>query len=224
MKIQLALLSTLLLTTFSEAEDIVFSPTLQDDIIRIYASGEKEAHANSAIVTVKISALDSILREVVTRIDNRRITITNTVAKYGITAENVNAAKFVTLPDQKILSGNNRSYLVVSTLDITVTSEKQFLALANLIDTTDGMDFLSRRVEFANDIEIATAASMEALKMLKHKQAQYEAALGVKLKLISFSEIPARPGDTEVAANSTGLGRVEYQVTLEGRYRIEGNN
>ena len=224
MKTQLALLSTLLFTVFAQADDIVFSPALQDDVVRIYATGESEAHANRAIVTVKISALDSILREAITRIDNRRITITNAVSKFGITAENVSAAKFAALPDQKILSGNKRSYLVESTLDITVTSEQQFLALANLIDTTDGMDFINRRVDFANDTEIATAASMEALKMLTHKKAQYEAALGVKLKLISFSEIPARPGDGEVATTTTGLGRIEYHVTLEGRYRIEGNN
>jgi len=110
-----------------------------------------------------------------------------------------------------------------------------------MIDEMDGVEYVSRRVDVSDYSDVAADASMEALKMLNHKKEKYEAALGVKLELISFSEIPveSRGGvphpvlhndgsavraskfsAKEAFAVDTDFGKIEYHVGLEGRYRI----
>ncbi len=171
-------------------------------LVALAATGEAREPESDAVVRLRIVARAGSLAQAISTGNEYRSQIIAELARAGILRENIHTEKFSSHAECRAYSGNGKGYALVNFLEVTIFSESQFLAIARVVDRLPALEFESRRIERDEDRSLERAAVKEAMDALMKRARQYEAAFGVKLTLVSFSEAPVveRGGRYDVVA------------------------
>ena len=142
---------------------------------------------------------------------------------FGITPEMISAETFTSLPPKRPLGSRERGKTVTNVVEITIHSEKQFLGIIRVVDELEPVQLLGRDIEHSARSDVESEASMRALRAANAKASRYASAIDAELRLLSLREISVQPANQQTAKSSEELlkfGKLEYEVTLEARYKI----
>jgi uncharacterized protein YggE len=111
-----------------------------------------------------------------------------TLAERGIPADRVQASKFSSTPKYGLFGEKAKSYRVENVVKISANDEKEFQAVAGLVDTLPEVRYDSIEFEHSNKEELKRQALEQAIDKATEKKRLYEAKLGVKLTPKGFAE------------------------------------
>ncbi|MEM9480551.1 MAG: SIMPL domain-containing protein [Verrucomicrobiota bacterium] len=242
--------ATLLVGAFAfaaNATEIVVTQKTPIDIVSFSASGDAEEVASKTKVTLRTTSESSTLREGISKSRVAQKELIDYLVASGIPRDDIKTEKFSSVPEHGILKSRVRSYTVTATLEATVSTEKQFLAVAHRVDESSVVEMVGPAVDYSNREEISRAASLDAYDNLEKKKKVFEERLGVKLELASLSEVhpnakagsryvapvysPSSAGlrsggyarnevDGLLSGMSSNFGKISASVTLHASFRI----
>ncbi|MEM7146319.1 MAG: SIMPL domain-containing protein [Verrucomicrobiota bacterium] len=217
----------------------------REELIVLYATGEAEEQASRALVRLRVETKEDKLGAALAKNGEYRTAVVNALVEAGIARSDIKLEKFSSTPSYGKFSGKVKSYTISNTIEVAVSSEEQFVAIAGIVDENESLEYGSRRIDYESiSSELDTAAAREALQRLKRKAAVLGEELGKRLELVQFTEVPV---EKEVeghyararvpAASSGGLlsrasvyggvaevdadfGEVKRVVGMEGRFRV----
>ena len=164
--------------------------------VNLMGEAEVKVAADRAIISVRVVTENKSLQEASRANQDLRAKMLKTLAEKGIPAERIEASKFSSTPKYGVFGDKAKSYRVENVVKITVHDEKEFQAVAGLVDATpefrhDGIEF-----EHSDKEGLKKKALTQAIDKAMEKKALYESKLGVKLTAKSFEEgrvVPVTP-------------------------------
>ncbi|MEM8954373.1 MAG: SIMPL domain-containing protein [Verrucomicrobiota bacterium] len=163
----------------------------REDLIVLYATGESEEQASRALVRLRVETKEDKLAAALAKNGEYRTAVVNALVEAGIARSDIKLEKFSSTPSYGKFSGKVKSYTISNTIEVAVTSEEQFVAVAGIVDENESLEYGSRRIDYESiSSELDTAAAREALQRLKRKAAVLGEELGKRLELVQFTEVP----------------------------------
>lgn len=178
----------------------------------VLLSGESEVKVPSdrALVSLSVVTEHRSLQEASRQNQELRAKLIKTLAGQGIAADRIQASKFSSTPKYGVFGDKAKSYRVDNVVKITAQDEKEFQAVANLVDTHAEVRYESIEFEHSDKEGLKKKVLEQAIDKVAEKQRLYQEKLGVKLKVKGFVEGRSSIGDVVV-------GRRMY-AGLEGSY------
>ncbi|MEM0896206.1 MAG: SIMPL domain-containing protein [Verrucomicrobiota bacterium] len=239
-----AILLTLLggaLVASANASEIVVVEKDPDDVVTISATGKSERMAGGANITLRLKTESSTLREGISRNQEAQRNLVDYLVAKGIPRSDIKTEKFSSVPQHGKIVNRVKSYDVLTTIEVKVSSEKHFLVVAERIDEVKEIELIGHEIDYDDAEEVSTQASMDALANLKVKREAYEQALGIRLETVSLSESGLRVvkgrnqgavvyeaalsrAKASAAHNYAGpphFGKISASLTLNAKFRIK---
>lgn len=156
----------------------------------VHLTGEAEVKvaADRAIVSVRVVSENKSLQEASRANQELRAKMLRVLAEKGLPAERVKASKFSSTPKYGMFGEKPKSYRIENTVKITTQDEKEFQAVANLVDVTPEFRHDSIEFEHSDKEGLKKKALEQAIDKATEKKRLYEEKLGVKLTPKSFEE------------------------------------
>jgi uncharacterized protein YggE len=176
--------------------------------VSLVGEAEIKVPADRAITSIRVVTESKSLQEASRLNQELRAKMLGALAEKGIPADRVQASKFSSTPKYGVFGEKPKSYRVENVVKITTHDEKEFQAVAKLVDTT--AEFRHESIEFErSDKETLKKRALEqAIDKATEKKRLYEEKLGVKLTPRNFEEVRA--------TSATPLGaRRMYAKTVE---------
>jgi len=196
MKKWIAILSFCTVAARSQAEpEIKGTPSevaqyLQGISKSVTVVGEEELKvtADHANVSLRAVTESKSLQDALRQNQDVRSKIIASLKDKGIDAEHVQASRFSSTPKYGLFGDKPKSYKVENVIKITVQSEKEFQAVAALVDVMPEVRYDG--IEFASPDKDAwkTRAVTQAIDKADERKRLYEEKLGIKLAPKSISE------------------------------------
>lgn len=178
----------------------------------VLLSGESELKVPSdrALVSLSVVTEHRSLQEASRQNQELRAKLIKTLAGQGISADRIQASKFSSTPKYGVFGDKAKSYRVENVVKISAQDEKEFQAVANLVDAHAEVRYESIDFEHSDKEGLKKKVLEQAIDKVTEKQRLFQEKLGVKLKVKSFVEGRSSVGDVVV-------GRRIY-AGLEGSY------
>ena len=159
-------------------------------LVSITGESELKVTADRALISLKVVTENKSLQDASRANQEIRARILRTLAEQGVPNERVKASKFSSTPKYGVFREKARSYRVENTVKIKAQDEKEFQAVANLVDAITEVRYES--IEFEHSDKEGLKAKVLALSIDKagEKKMLYEEKLGVKLTPKAFQENP----------------------------------
>jgi uncharacterized protein YggE len=158
-------------------------------VVTVNAEGEAKSQADHAILSLRVVTDDRQLQDALRASHELRGKIAANLQRQGIETNRIKGAKFASTPKSGIFTEKARSYRVEHTVQITVRDEREFQAVANLVDTMPEVHFAGIQPELPDKEALQNKAISVALTNAAQKKALYEQSLQVKLTPRGFSEL-----------------------------------
>lgn len=156
--------------------------------VNLTGEAEIKVPADRAIVSIRVVTENKSLQDASRANQELRAKMLRVLAEKGIPAERVKASKFSSTPKYGMFGEKPKSYRIENVVKITTQDEKEFQAVANLVDAT--AEFRHDSIEFEHsDKDVLKKKALEqAIDKAGKKKRLYEEKLGVKLTPKSFVE------------------------------------
>jgi uncharacterized protein YggE len=125
----------------------------------------------------------------------------------GVPADRVQASKFSSTPKYGMFGEKAKSYRVENVVKIAANDEKEFQAVAALVDAWPEVRYDGIEFEHSNKTELKQKAIEQAIDKATEKKRLYESKLGVKLTAKSFAEGAAGIANPSPAAYRSYAGK-----------------
>lgn len=197
--------------------------------VNLLGEAEIKVPADRAIVSVRVVKENKSLQEASRVNQELRAKMQRVLAEQGIPAARVQASRFSSTPKYGMFGEKAKGYRVENVVKITADNEKEFQAIANLVDATP--EFRHEDIEFEHSDKDGLKKKVleQAIAKAIEKKGLYEEKLGVKLTVKGFSEgvvLDGLPGsglrkyarfysDLEVNALTAGLRPQSSSPPLE---------
>ncbi len=156
----------------------------------VLLSGESELKlpADRALISLKVVTENKLLQEASKANQESRAKILRVLVERGVPADRVQPSKFSSTPKYGMFGEKAKSYRVENVVKITAQDEKEFQAVANLVDSMPEVRYDSIEFEHSDKEGLKTKTLAQALDKAAEKKKLFEEKLGVKLTPKSFGE------------------------------------
>jgi uncharacterized protein YggE len=178
----------------------------------VVISGESEVkvQADRAIISLKVTTESKSLNDALKANQDVRARATKTLKDRGIPPERVEASKFSSTPKFGLFGDKAKSYRVDNFIKVAVLEEREFQAVAGVVDNTAEVQYLGVDFEHTDQEKLKKLALRQALDDAAARGKIYEDSLEIRLVPIGFSgnaataPIPIPVGDTVESVASPG--------------------
>jgi hypothetical protein len=157
-------------------------------LVSITGEAELKVPADHALISLKVVTESRSLQEASRANQEIRAKILRSLADNGIPANRVKPSNFSSTPKYGVFREKAKSYRVENIVKVTVQDEKEFQAVANLVDTIGEVHYESIEFEHSDKEGLKTKALAQAIDKASEKKRLYEEKLGVKLSPRQFTE------------------------------------
>ena len=157
-------------------------------LVSIAGEAEVKVPADRALIALKVVTENKALQEASRTNQEIRARILRTLAERGLPAERIKASKFSSTPKYGVFKEKARSYRVENVVKITAHDEKEFQAVASLVDGMSEVRYESVEFEHSDKDGLKAKVLAQAIDKAHEKKKLYEEKLGVKLSPKSFNE------------------------------------
>jgi uncharacterized protein YggE len=169
--------------------------------VLLTAEGEVKVPSDRAMISLAVVTEHRSLQEASRANQEIRARLIKTLAGQGIPADRIQASRFSSTPKYGVFAEKAKSYRVENVVKITVLDEKEFQAVAQLVDGNAEVRYERISFDHTDKENLKQRAAAQAIDKVAEKQKLYESKLGVKLTVKSFEEgrsydaspIPRRP-------------------------------
>ncbi len=159
--------------------------------VNLVGEGEIKVAADRAITSIRVVTESKSLQEASRLNQELRAKMLSTLAEKGVPAGRVQASKFSSTPKYGVFGEKPKSYRVENVVKITTHDEKEFQAVARLVDTTAEFRHESIEFERSDKDALKKQALEQAIDKATEKKRLYEEKLGVKLTPKNFEDVRA---------------------------------
>jgi uncharacterized protein YggE len=169
--------------------------------VMLTAEGEIKVPSDRAMISLAVVTENRSLQEASRANQEIRARLIKTLAGQGIPAERIQASRFSSTPKYGVFAEKAKSHRVENVVKITALDEKEFQAVAQLVDGNAEVRYERISFDHSDKENLKQRAAAQAIEKVAEKQKLYESKLGVKLMVKSFEEghgydggpIPRRP-------------------------------
>jgi len=156
----------------------------------VLLSGESEVKVPSdrALISLAVITEHRSLQEASRANQELRSRMIKALDGQGIPATRIQASRFSSTPKYGVFGEKAKSYRVENVVKITAQDEKEFQAVAHLVDNHAEVRYESIEFEHSDKEGLKQRALHQAIDKATEKQRLYEAKLGVKLTVKGFEE------------------------------------
>lgn len=161
----------------------------------VILTGESEVKVPSdlALISLAVVTEHRSLQEASRSNQELRARMIKALDGQGIPAARIQASKFSSTPKYGVFGDKAKSYRVENVVKITAQDEKEFQAVANLVDAHAEVRYESIEFDHSDKEGLKKKALSQAIEKATEKQRLYEEKLGMKLTVKGFEE-GAGPG------------------------------
>jgi len=156
--------------------------------VSVAGESEVKLSADRALISLRVSTEHKSLQDALRANQEVRSKILNWLRDRDIPGERIQASKFSSTPKYGIFSDKAKSYRVENILKVIVRDEKEFQAVAHLVDAFAEVQYLGIEFEHAEKEGLKKKALAQALDDASALKKVYEERLGVKLTPKGFSQ------------------------------------
>jgi uncharacterized protein YggE len=162
----------------------------------VFLTGESDVKVPSdrALISLAVVTEHRSLQESSRANQELRAKMMKALEAQGIPVDRIKASKFSSTPKYGVFGEKAKSYRVENVVKITAHDEKEFQAVANLVDAHSEVRYESIEFEHSDKEGLRKKALSQAIDKVTDKKQSYEEKLGVKLTVKSFSEGPIGSG------------------------------
>jgi hypothetical protein len=157
-------------------------------LVHLTGEAELKVPADRAIVSLRVVTENKSLQEASRANQEIRARIMRALVEQGIPAERVKPSRFSSTPRYGVFREKAKSYRVENTVKITAHDEKEFQAVAHLVDAISEVRYESIEFEHSDKEGLKARALVQAVEKAGDKRKLYEEKLGVKLSPKAFQE------------------------------------
>jgi len=157
-------------------------------LVSISGEAELKLPADRALISLKVVTESKSLQEASRANQEVRARILRTLSDHGVPSERVKASKFSSTPKYGMFREKAKSYRVENIVKITAQDEKEFQAVASLVDGMTEVRYESIEFEHSEKDGLKAKALAQAIDKATEKKKLYEEKLGVKLSPKGFNE------------------------------------
>jgi hypothetical protein len=157
-------------------------------LVSITGESELKVPADRALISLKVVTENKALQEASRANQEIRARLLRTLAEQGVPNERVKPSKFSSTPKYGVFREKAKSYRVENTVRITAQDEKEFQAVANLVDAISEVRYESIEFEHSGKDGLKAKALAQAIDKAGEKKKLYEEKLVVKLSPKAFQE------------------------------------
>jgi uncharacterized protein YggE len=162
--------------------------------VTIQGTAETKVPAERATVRLLIKTEDDSLSDSLKKNQKVRGEIADEIEKAGIRAGAIHGARFASTPQRGWLTDKIRNYTVENEIQIAVTNEVEYQAVAAVLDDHKEAAFGGVKFEVQRPLDHKRNALRDACTAVSEKAKVFEETLGVKLKPVTFTENTSGPG------------------------------
>jgi len=163
--------------------------------VTLLGDAEVKVPADRALISLNVVTENKSLQEASRANQELRARIVRSLTEQGLPAERIKASKFSSTPKYGVFKEKAKSYRVENIIKITAHDEKEFQAVAGLVDGISEVRYDSIEFEHSDKDGLKAKALAQAVDKANEKRKLYEEKLGVKLSPKSFGEGVAVPTD-----------------------------
>jgi uncharacterized protein YggE len=157
--------------------------------------------SDKAIVSVSVRTEDKLLETALRNNQELRGKIVASLVQHGLKNDQIKASQFSQTPKYGMFGDKAKSYVVENTIKITVQNEKEFQAVARVVDSGSEVRYLGVEFEQTDKVIYKTKALSEACDKATEKRKLLESKFGFKLVPVKMTE------GVRLTAPATPIGR-----------------
>jgi uncharacterized protein YggE len=156
--------------------------------VSVTGEAEVKVPADRANVTLKVTTESKSLQEALRLNQEVRAKMLAALKERGIPADKVQSSRFSSTPKHWVFSDKAKSYRIENLVKVTVQDDKEFSAVAQLVDKFPELQFVTIDFEHSDKEGLKRKALAQALDNASERKRVFEERLGVKLQPKSFSQ------------------------------------
>ena len=176
-------------------------------VVTLYAEAEEKAFTDRAVVSLVVTTEEKTLSGSLEKNHQLRQGLIAELVAAGISASEINNAKFSSSPQYGWVGKKPSAYEVVNRVVIKIDSEQQLKAIATQVDAHSEFALSSTVFEHSKEQAFKQAVKEKALDKVLQQKVAYEQKLGLKLVAVHFREGEVRPMATLAAVSPKLMSR-----------------
>jgi uncharacterized protein len=157
------------------------------ETVSVAGESEVKLSADRALISLRVSTEHRSLQDALRANQEVRNKILNSLRDCDIPGERIQTSKFSSTPKYGMFSDKAKSYRVENIVKVIVRDEKEFQAVAHLVDAFAEVQYLGIEFEHSEKEALKMKALAQALDDASARKKVYEERLGVKLTPKGFS-------------------------------------
>lgn len=163
----------------------------------VAGEAEIKVPVEKAVASLRIVSEHRSFAEALQRNNELRANIVSALKRSGIPEDQLKGARFSSTPNYSVFNDKAKSYRIENLIRVTVTDDKEFLAVATTVDSLPDVHFAGIEPE-PGDIALHKKKALEAaLKNATERRALIEQGTGLVLKPDSVTGISVSLGYPE---------------------------
>jgi uncharacterized protein YggE len=150
--------------------------------VHIVGVAEIKVEANQAVLTLKVSTRDRLLKKAMERNRQVRDDIVQMLTQKGLSKDRVRVSRFSSTPAHGLFSKEAKAYDIESTVEVAARHENEVETVSGIVDDKPEVSLDSLRFEHSDEDKLRLQALREALDKIVAQKAVYEVALGAELR------------------------------------------
>jgi uncharacterized protein len=156
--------------------------------VSLTGQSELKVAADRAVISLKVVTENKSLQDALQSNQELRARIQKTLIGRGFSTNRIQASKFSSTPQYGMFKEKAKSYRVENVIKVAALDEKEFQAVANVVDTISEVRYDSIEFEHSDKEALKSKALAEAIEKATERRGLYEEKLGVKLSPKRFVE------------------------------------
>ena len=156
--------------------------------VTLTGESEVKVQSDEAIISLNVRSDHKTLECALKQNEDLRNKIASMLSQRGLANDSIKGAKFSSTPRNGMFSDKAKSYLVENIVKITVHSDREFQAVAGVVDALSDVRYLGIDFEHTDKDAVRARALAEACDKASAKKKLFEDKLGIKLVPQRLSE------------------------------------
>jgi len=156
--------------------------------VSVVGTAEVKVQADRAVVSLSVRTEDKLLATALRVNQKLRAEIISSLIQKGLKADQMKASQFSQTPKYGLFGDKAKSYLVENTIKISVHNEKEFQAVAGVVDSVNEVRYLGVEFEQTDKVTYKNKALADACDKASEKKQLLESKFGFKLVAQKMSE------------------------------------
>jgi uncharacterized protein len=165
--------------------------------VSLTGGSELKVAADRAIISLKVVTESKSLQDALHSNQELRARILSTLKERGFSTNSVKPSKFSSTPQYGVFKEKAKSYRVENVVKVTAQDEKEFQAVANLVDVLPEVRYESIEFEHSDKDALKAKALAQTIEKVTEKKRLYEEKIGVTLTPRRFTESGVSMGSSE---------------------------